>query len=75
MSLRRYSEDWEGPHGILLARQLIYDPFEVVLTYRLAWLKRPFPRRMGMMEVDAVLNEMTRPLPEKGCLGGGRWFW
>ena len=44
---------------------LFMTQFEMVLTHRLAWLKRPFPRRTGMMEVDAVLNEMTRPLLEK----------
>ena len=54
---------------------LFMTQFEMVLTHRLAWLKRPSPRRMGMMEVDAVLNEMTRPLLSKvSKIDPGRWF-
>ena len=29
--------------------------------YRFAWLRIPFPFNTGMTEVEAVLNERTRP--------------
>lgn len=38
-------------------------------THRLAWLNIPLPFRMGITDVDAVLNEMTKPSWAKGVPG------
>ena len=32
------------------------------MTHRFAWLIMPLPSRIGMTEVDAVLNEIASPL-------------
>ena len=44
-------------------------------TDRLAWLSIPFPLRMGMTEVDAVLNDTTMPSEVKGVGGDGKLLW
>ena len=51
------------PHGIFIADKL---------NYRFAWLMIPFPLKIGMTEVDAVLNEMTIPSESNADLCGGR---
>ena len=44
-------------------------------TNRLAWLSIPFPPRMGMTEVDAVLNDTTMPSEVNGVGGDGKLLW
>jgi hypothetical protein len=51
------------------------DSLSTANTHRLAWLNMPFPLRMGITDVDAVLNEMTNPSWAKGMFGKeGRLF-
>jgi len=60
------------PENILLRYFLVVEMF---LPHLLARLSNPFPRKIGITEVEAVLNEITRPFAENGWVGGGRWFW
>lgn len=46
--------------------------YDIATPYRLAWLMRPLPFRMGITEVDAVLNDTAIPSEENGVEGGGR---
>jgi hypothetical protein len=71
MSFNRYSDDCEAPHGILrrLKQKL---PTRYVTTYRFAWLIMPFPPNTGMIDVEAVLNDTTRPSDTKGDFCDGR---
>jgi hypothetical protein len=51
----------------------IHDAFAIdKLNHRFAWLIMPFPLKIGITEVDAVLNEMTRPSEVNADLRGGR---
>ena len=44
-------------------------------THRWTWLMIPLPFRMGMTEVEWVLNDSTRPSVVNVDDGGGGLFW
>jgi hypothetical protein len=62
----RYPDDMHEIHSIVTVDKL---------NYRFAWLMIPFPLKIGMTEVDAVLNEMIIPSESNADLRGGRLLW
>ena len=62
INFRRYSVTCDEPHGIL-QRKLsnFYPETPAQEIYRFALLRMPLPFRMGITDVDAVLNDITSP--------------
>ena len=46
-----------------------------IFPHLLVRLRSPFPRKIGITDVEAVLNDITRPFAKNGWVDGGRWFW
>ena len=62
INFRRYSVTCDEPHGILQHNLLkLHLEAHVQRVYRFALLRIPLPFRMGITDVDAVLNDITSP--------------
>ena len=65
----------DEPHGILQRKlSKLYPKAHVQKIYRFALLRMPLPSRMGIIDVDAVLNDITSP-SAVNCPRGGLLLW
>lgn len=65
INFRRYSVACDEPHGILQPKlSKLHPKASAQKTYRFALLRMPLPFRMGITDVDAVLNEIISPSAE-----------
>ena len=75
INFKRYSVTCDEPQGILQRGVVkLYPKTHAQSIYRFALLRMPLPFRMGITDVDAVLNDITSP-SAANCPSVGLLLW